>query len=311
MENLLNEQIIEILACPRCKSGLTDFICEKCNLEFPIANGVPILINEANSVFKFEDFVAVKETTYKKSTGFRKFIKRLIPSINLNVNSKQRFELFFSRFKAEKPKVLIIGGAFEGEGFNAEGIPKDVILLETDVAFGSRTSLICDGHDLPFRNETFDGVIIQAVLEHVLEPIRCVNEIHRVLKHDGIVYSETPFMQQVHAGKFDFTRFTHLGHRRLFRQFTEIESGAACGTGMALAWSYCYFLQSFFTSKLLGQIAFAFGSLTSFWLKYFDYLLIKKPGIYDAASGYYFLGQKSAEVLNDEELLKSYKGMIY
>jgi uncharacterized protein YbaR (Trm112 family) len=307
----LNEQIIEILACPRCKIGLTDFICEKCDLKFPIVNGVPVLINEANSVFKFEDFAAAKETTYKRSTGFKQFVKRLIPSINLNVNSKQRFDMFFSRLNTEKPKVLIVGGAFEGEGFKVENIPEDTILLETDVAFGSRTSLICDGHDLPFKDNMFDGVIIQAVLEHVLEPVRCVNEIHRVLKSDGIVYSETPFMQQVHAGKFDFTRFTHLGHRRLFREFTEIESGAACGTGMALAWSYCYFLQSFFRNKLLGQIAFAFGSLTSFWLKYFDYLLIKKPAVYDAASGYYFLGQKSVETLSDEELLKSYKGTIY
>ena len=311
METLINNQILEILACPRCKSGLTNFICSKCNLEFPIVNGVPILINEANSVFKFEDFTAKKETTYKNSTDFRKFVKLLIPSVNLNVNSKERFDMFFSRLKDEKPKILIVGGAFEGEGFDVKNIRQDVYVLETDVAFGKRTNLICDGHDLPFKNNTFDGVIIQAVLEHVLEPIRCVSEIHRVLKNNGIVYSETPFMQQVHAGKFDFTRFTHLGHRRLFRQFAEIESGAACGTGMALAWSYCYFLQSFFTSKLLGQIAFAFGSLTSFWLKYFDYLLIKKPAVYDAASGYYFLGQKSAEVLSDEELLKSYKGTIY
>jgi SAM-dependent methyltransferase len=311
MESVLNEQITEILACPRCKNGLTDFICEKCDLQFPIVNGVPILINEANSVFKFKDFTDAKETTYRKSSGFKQFIKRLIPSINLNIKAKRNFKKFFSQFDAEKPKILVVGGAFEGEGFTVENMPKDAVLLETDVAFGSRTGLICDGHDLPFRNETFDGVIIQAVLEHVLEPIRCVNEIYRVLKHDGIVYSETPFMQQVHAGKFDFTRFTHLGHRRLFRGFSEIESGAACGTGMALAWSYCYFLQSFFQNKMLGQIAFAFGSLTSFWLKYFDYLLIEKPAVYDAASGYYFLGQKSVEVLSDEELLNSYKGTIY
>jgi SAM-dependent methyltransferase len=311
VESLLKKQIIEILACPRCKGDLSGDKCVDCQIEFPFVNGVPILLNEANSVFKIEDFAGLNATTYKKSTPFNQFIKRLIPSINLNVKAQQNFARFFSQFDFENPKILVVGGAFEGEGFDISHIRQDICVVETDVAFGSRTSLICDGHDLPFKNETFDGVIIQAVLEHVLEPIRCVSEIHRVLKHDGVVYSETPFMQQVHAGKFDFTRFTHLGHRRLFRQFSEIESGAACGTGMALAWSYCYFLQSFFQSKLLGQIAFAFGSLTSFWLKYFDYFLINKPGIYDAASGYYFLGRKSADVLSDEELLKSYKGMIY
>ena len=52
-----------------------------------------------------------------------------------------------------------------------------------------------------------------------------MKEIYRVLKSDGIVYIETPFMQQVHGGKYDFTRFTYLGHRRLFARFQEIESG--------------------------------------------------------------------------------------
>ena len=34
---------------------------------------------------------------------------------------------------------------------------------------------------------SFDGVMIQAVLEHVLEPTRVVAEIHRVLKPDGLL----------------------------------------------------------------------------------------------------------------------------
>ena len=54
--------------------------------------------------------------------------------------------------------------------------------------------------------------------------------------------------------RYDFTRFTHLGHRRLFRRFEEIESGAVCGPGMTLAWSYTYFLTSFTTSRILSRL---------------------------------------------------------
>ena len=150
----------------------------------------------------------------------------------------------------------------------------------------------------------------QAVLEHVLDPVRCVAEIERVLVKDGLIYAETPFMQQVHAGRFDFTRFTHLGHRRLFRSFAEIESGAVGGAGMALAWSYCYFLQSFFKNRSMQQIAFAFGSFTGFWLKYFDYFSIDKAGSFDSASGYYFFGRKTDEILGDKKLIGGYKGTI-
>jgi SAM-dependent methyltransferase len=182
-------------------------------------------------------------------------------------------------------------------------------LVETDISPGPRTVLVCDAHHLPFQNESFDGVIVQAVLEHVFDPNRCVEEIHRVLKMNAVVYAETPFIQQVHEGRYDFTRFTHLGHRRLFRRFTELESGAACGPGMALAWSYQYFLLSFAESRIIRNAFLVFARLTSFYLKYFDYFLIKKRGALDAASSYYFLGEKSDHTLSDEKLLAHYRGL--
>lgn len=307
----LNKEIIEFLACPHCKSDLTEFECVNCGIKFPVIQEIPILLNESNSLFKFQDFIELKDTTYKTSTSWKRKVKRFLPSININIKSRENLQSFFSLLKVEKPKILVVGGAIAGTGLDFTETNEKFILVETDVAFGNRTNLICDGHDLPFKSETFDGIVIQAVLEHVLDPTRCVAEIYRVLKKDGLVYAETPFMQQVHAGRFDFTRFTYLGHRRLFRHFSEIKSGAVSSVGMVLVWSYCYFLQSFFSNQTIGQIAFAFGSITGFWIKYFDYFLINKPTSFDAASAYYFMGRKSEEVLSDEELIAGYKGMIY
>ena len=70
-------------------------------------------------------------------------------------------------------------------------------------------------------------------------------ELANKYKSDREAYTEkkTPFIQQVHMKEFDFTRFTYLGHRRLFRQFNLIESGPCCGPGMALAWSFAHFLK--------------------------------------------------------------------
>jgi SAM-dependent methyltransferase len=280
-------------------------------LRFPLVDGVPVLLNEANSLFKIADLTQRRQTTYRNTSRLKRTLRHLIPSISLNVKAVENFKVFFSQLLAEteSPRVLVIGGAVAGAGFAS--LPPQITMVETDVALGPQTSLICDAHDLPFQNETFDGVVAQAVLEHVLDPALCVREIHRVLKRGGAVYAETPFMQQVHAGRYDFTRFTHLGHRYLFRHFAEIASGPACGPGMVLAWSYCYFLQSFFRHKLLGQAAFAFGSVTGFWLKYLDYFLVGRPNAYDAASGYFFLGRTTDDELSGDELIRSYKGMIY
>jgi hypothetical protein len=137
-----------------------------------------------------------------------------------------------------------------------------------------------------------------------------VEEIHRVLKKQGLVYAETPFMQQVHMGRYDFTRFTYLGHRRLFREFEEIDSGATAGPGTVLAWSYKYFLLSFASSKALTRLIMIFAHLTSFYLKYFDYYLIHKAGTLDAASGFYFMGRKGGQALSDRDLIKLYRGQF-
>ena len=206
-------------------------------------------------------------------------------------------------------KILIIGGSIKGQGTEPIYSNKSFDIVGSDVSFGPYTTLICDAHDIPFEDEVFDCVIIQAVLEHVLEPQRCVDEVYRVLKYSGLVYAETPFMQQVHMKQYDFTRFTHLGHRRLFRHFDEISSGPVCGPGMALAWSYSYFLRSFTSHRILLHFLAIFARMTSFFFKYFDYYLIDKAGSYDAASGFYFMGTKSPNILSDRDLIKQFKGI--
>lgn len=309
----------DALRCPICRARLSArderLACTAlgCGAVFPVIDGVPILLNERASVFAIDDFVSRRNTTFNLGKGrLRTALGRRIPSISRNVKAERNYarltELLVSA--ASTPKVLVIGGSIQGQGTAALTDNRAVELVETDVSFGPRTQLVCDGHDIPFADATFDGVIVQAVLEHVVDPGRCVAEIYRVLKPQGLVYAETPFMQQVHGGRYDFTRFTHLGHRRLFRQFDEVESGAVCGPGMALAWAYQYFLLSFTTSGGLRRLLRVFASFTAFWLKYFDGYLIDKPGALDAASGYYFIGRKSEQVLSDRELLNLYRGAV-
>jgi SAM-dependent methyltransferase len=148
------------------------------------------------------------------------------------------------------------------------------------------------------------------VLEFLPDPWRCVEEIHRALKPDGVVYSEVPFMQQVHGGRHDFMRFSHLGHRRVFRRFSEIASGCCGGPGMALAWSFQSFVLSFVDAGALRDAITAFLRPCLFWLKYFDYYLATTKGGIDAASGTYFLGRKGTDTLSDRVLLATYKGAI-
>lgn len=307
------------LRCPRCMNYLVKVAntlsCKNSNCQniYPIIKGVPILINEENSVFSIQDYLENRETTLNLSkTKLNIMAKKFIPSISVNLKAKINYNRLSSLLlKSNNPaKVLVIGGSILGEGMEDFIKEPKIDLVESDVTFGPRTKIIFDAHNIPFPNDYFDCVILQAVLEHVVDPYRCVKEVHRVLNTEGLVYAETPFIQQVHMGKYDFHRFTHLGHRRLFRQFTEVDSGAVCGSGMALAWSYSHFIFSFLKSKRAKQLIVPFTRLTSFFWKYFDRLTIDTPGTLDSASGYYFMGRKSDTVLEDRELLKQYRGLF-
>ena len=276
---------------------------------YPIIDGIPVLINDESSLFSIDDFVTKANTTFDlRQSKLKKVVRRLIPDISVNVKAKENYDKI-SAMLAPNSKILVVGGSIKGDGMDAIYSNDSFEIIGSDVSFGDYTNLICDAHDIPFANEVFDCVIVQAVLEHVVDPARCVSEVHRVLRPSGLVYAETPFMQQVHMKQYDFTRFTHLGHRRLFRHFEEVGSGPVCGPGMALAWSYSYFLRSFATSRTASRLLNVFAHMTSFFFKYFDYYLIDKPGSYDAASGLYFIGIKSDKVLSDKELIKQFKGM--
>jgi len=315
----LSPAIVRLLRCPACRSplrqGADHLQCpaHHCGIRFPVVGGVPVLLNEQRSLFRIQNVLGGDHPMMStKGGGPRATVQRMMPNISANLSAPRNFAHIgrLLERQSSEPKVLIVGGGTLGEGIEALLGHPGIELVETDVALGPRVGLVCDAHDLPFADESLDCVIAQAVLEHVVDPHRCVEEMYRVLKPGAIVYAETPFMQQVHLGRFDFSRFTHLGHRRLFRRFEEIESGATGGPGMVLAWSYLYFLLSFSSSRFIRKLVRVFASLTAFHLKYFDHFLIKQAGAYDAASGYHFLGTKSIKVLDDQELIQLYRGAL-
>ena len=304
------------LRCPRCGADLRTLdgamhcINPACDACYPILHGMPILINEANSVFTIAEFQQQQTTFFTPRGHVERLLERLLPHVSRNITGRSNYKQLAERLleKTSAPTVLVLGGGIIGDGMDVLLSYPAIRLVESDVALETRTALLCDAHDIPFRDGVFDGVIAQAVLEHVADPYRCVEEIHRVLNEDGLVYAETPFMQQVHGGRYDFTRFTLLGHRRLFRHFSEVNSGAVCGPGMALAWSLMYFLLSFTTTKSARKVMRLIARLLFFPLTFFDTFLVKKPAALDAASGFFFLGRKSDTVLSDRELLHHYRG---
>src|SRR6478609_1433654 len=90
------------LACPLCTSilrlGERDLSCTgpACRESFPIIDGIPVLINEANSVFRVDDFIQQNDTFFHSpSTRLRGRLRaiapRLIPDITLHLKARSNY----------------------------------------------------------------------------------------------------------------------------------------------------------------------------------------------------------------------------
>ena len=303
-----------LLSCPTCHEPLInggDSLECKNRHRFPVIDGIPVLIDEGSSVFSINQFVDRNDTFYRQTASpFWRWGKRLavalIPNILDNLRARQNYarlaELLARR---ERPVVFVVGGGTVGMGM--EDFIKDqrFRFIESDVAFAPRTQIIMDGHSIPLVSECCDAVIAQGVLEHVVDPERVVSELVRILKPDGFIYAETPFMQGGHFAPYDFRRFTAIGHRRMLRNFATISEGMCIGPAASALWNFKSLLVAITPTRrgktFAGLFAHAF-----FFLKWFDYILIDNRKAWDAASMFYFLGQKSEEVLTDRELIKLY-----
>lgn len=68
-----------------------------------------------------------------------------------------------------------------------------------------------DGRVFPFSSECFDSIFCSQVLEHVFNPIEFLNEIHRVLKPEGVLLLTVPFVWDEHEQPADFARYSSFG----------------------------------------------------------------------------------------------------
>lgn len=271
-----------------------------------------MLLHEENSVFRIADYVTHHGYggagdyggALDRSGGLKRIYQRAVSRLANTFIGRTKFSAAdaITRLQAEcgEPRVLVIGaGDSVYDGGN---------VYYTDVAFGRHVNCICDAHDLPFPDRAFDLVIAISVLEHVVDPQRCVAEIERVLGEGGCVYAATPFLQPVYMRAHDVTRFTYLGHRRLFRCFDDLESGTVGGPGNALAHVLRNALFSLTDNRRVQSVLRLFGLLISLPLRYADHLLDRRMSSYDAAWSVFFFGRKRATPIPDREILTLYRG---
>ena len=104
------------------------------------------------------------------------------------------------------------------------------ILLETlDVNdFGDYPDIICDiCSDISGLENKYDKIICLAILEHVYNPFKAVENLRSMLKDDGMMYGFVPYLYNYHAPKDlkfqDYFRFSKDSLAYLFKDFDNVE----------------------------------------------------------------------------------------
>ena len=312
---LAPEALAPLLCCPACRAALQSedgaYRCSApaCPLHqegFPRLGAHSALVDFGSSILDRDQLCAAAGASPLPRAAPRGLRGLLLPLVNPRNRIAERNAARLAELLAARPGralVLVVGGGSIGNGLDAFCADLRFDFVAFDIYASANVQFVADAHAIPLRDRSVDAVVIQAVLEHVLEPWTVAAEIHRVLRDDGLVYAETPFLQQVHEGPYDFTRFTLSGHRWLFRRFETIDCGLAGGLGSQAWWTATYLAGGLLRSQRLGNVV----GLLCCWLRLLDAVV---PASYssDGACGSYFLGRKAGQALPPRAMVACYQG---
>lgn len=172
-------------------------------------------------------------------------------------------------------------------------------VLNLDIVPGSIVDVVGVAEALPLREGVVDGVMLQAVLEHVADSERTLSEIFRVLRPGGRAMIDLPFIQGYHASPADYRRFTEMGLRNELERhgFEVTGTGVAIGPASGMAWVTSEFLALLLSgrSKRLYLYTRVLTRPLVWPLQWLDVALQDHPMAHIIASGVWAEARKPSE----------------
>tara|TARA_B100000686_G_C16782344_1_gene972804 strand:- start:1083 stop:2141 length:1059 start_codon:yes stop_codon:yes gene_type:complete len=224
LQTLIKEKRIQ---CPNCSvhqfktegtiwKGLIE--CLGCNGVYVINNGVFQLLNSFNDDVKNEMqsfWTEVLKKAYKQHDIYKDriiFEEELCNLEDLFIHRKHISvtEMPINELKGTKILEIGSGAGSHSSLFSYKGgdVTSVDITLERAIETSSKLATLsadnignafqADAEALPFQNESFDIIFSNGVLHHTEDTNSCIQEVHRVLKKDGIavimLYAKNSFL---------------------------------------------------------------------------------------------------------------------
>ena len=105
-----------------------------------------------------------------------------------------------------------------------EVFPEPIVIDSLDHAAQWNPTILLDicVPVMPASLPVYDLILCTEVLEHCDDPKQAVKNLHFLVAPDRWVFASTPMYVPIHAPFPDNWRFTEMGLRTLFRDFTEV-----------------------------------------------------------------------------------------
>jgi SAM-dependent methyltransferase len=143
------------------------------------------------------------------------------PYLVLNELSKQIQYVIQKEFK-NKTQLKVLDVGCDAKPYSPFFKEKAEIYIGVDVDSVLNADVVCIAENLPFANESFDVISSTQVLEHVDDPKKVIEEMHRVLKLGGVAICSTHGVWFKHAPQ-DYWRWTDIGLKKIFSVFKDVE----------------------------------------------------------------------------------------
>ena len=158
-----------------------------CRRAFPVVSGVPALVDFEHSVLDADRLRRSRAPRSPTGRGSRRAESVYTRQHHRAANVARMLRIAPRRrcHGRPRPRILVIGGGTVGAGLEDLYADPTVDLICFDIYASPAVQFVADGHAIPLAVGCLDGVVVQAVLEHVLEPTMVAQEIHRVLRAGG------------------------------------------------------------------------------------------------------------------------------
>lgn len=200
----MKHPLLRYLCCPQCKRSLKmmpkSLVCLLCKVSYKIINGIPVLVDLPALPVHLQHQVQYfeKEDLSRKFYVLEAWQKKYVDNFLKNI-------LF-------KNNSLIIDNA-TGSGYMAIELAKkgyNVIAIDLTFAellklkatldklkFQKNILLVCaSSEDLPIKSNVAQGMVANAILEHLPHEKKAINEIGRVLKKNALLMLAMPIQLQ-------------------------------------------------------------------------------------------------------------------